>query len=186
MENYFSISEQSTLGINLMTGFAEYDAPFYDRFYVGGYSFSQKGSYPLLGFDRDEILSDQVAVLGIQYRRRPVFRGYRTAWRRSWIGSQYHAWASAYYRRVWKRGQNPFLPHIRTGILNGHYCRMHPEQLQVLAARGKSTTGRAHRACEASSRREEESMRDIVEEHQRSRCPCAAGTLWAHRGCGAM
>ena len=70
LENYFSISEQSTLGINLMTGFAEYDAPFYDRFYVGGYSFSQKGSYPLLGFDRDEILSDQVAVLGIQYRHR--------------------------------------------------------------------------------------------------------------------
>jgi len=70
LEDYFSISEQSTLGINLMAGFAEYDAPFYDRFYVGGYSFSQKGSYPLLGFDRDEILSDQVAVLGIQYRHR--------------------------------------------------------------------------------------------------------------------
>lgn len=29
-----------------------------------------------------------------------------------------------------------------------------------------------------------QSMRDIVEERQRSRCPCAAGTLWAHRGCG--
>jgi NTE family protein len=70
LENYFSISEQSTLGINLMTGFVEYDAPFYDRFYVGGYSFSKKGSYPFLGYDRDEILSDQVAVLGIQYRHR--------------------------------------------------------------------------------------------------------------------
>jgi NTE family protein len=70
LENYFSISEQSTLGINFMAGFAENDAPFYDRFYVGGYSFSKKGSYPQLGFDRDEILSDQVAVLGIQYRHR--------------------------------------------------------------------------------------------------------------------
>jgi hypothetical protein len=29
-----------------------------------------------------------------------------------------------------------------------------------------------------------QAMRDIVEEHQRSRCPCGAGTLWAHRGCG--
>jgi hypothetical protein len=29
-----------------------------------------------------------------------------------------------------------------------------------------------------------QAMRDIVEEHQRSRCPCAAGTLRAHRGCG--
>jgi hypothetical protein len=41
----------------------------------------------------------------------------------------------------------------------------------ILAARGKSTIGRAHRACEASSRREEEAMRDIVDDEQRRDCP---------------
>ena len=46
------------------------NAPFYDGFYVGGYNFSRRGSYPLLGFDRDEILGEEVAVAGIRYRRR--------------------------------------------------------------------------------------------------------------------
>lgn len=70
LKNYFSLSDTSTFGTNLLVGFAEYDAPLYEGFYLGGYGFSTKGSYPLPGYDRDEILSEEVGVLGIQYRQR--------------------------------------------------------------------------------------------------------------------
>ena len=56
----------------------------------------------------------------------------------------------------------------------------------LLEARGKSTIDRAHRACEASSRREEESDaaqskrcdKDIVEDEQRRNCPQSLCIQW--------
>jgi NTE family protein len=84
--HYFSTSPKSTFQINASAGYSHGPAPFYDLFFIGGYSLSERASRPFLGLERDELPARQMAILGASYRRqifsRPlslVKRGFLTA-----------------------------------------------------------------------------------------------------------
>jgi NTE family protein len=67
-QRYFSISGKSTIQINAGAGGSRGPVPFYDLFYIGGYSFSERASRRFLGLDYDELRVNQMAVLGAGYR----------------------------------------------------------------------------------------------------------------------
>ena len=66
---YFSISPVSTFLISATAGYSHGPVPFYDLFYVGGYSFSERASRHFLGLDRDELLARQMGIFSTSYRR---------------------------------------------------------------------------------------------------------------------
>ncbi len=68
-QRYFSVSANSTFQISATAGYSHGPVPFYDLFYVGGYSFSERASRPFLGLDRDELLASQIGVFSASYRR---------------------------------------------------------------------------------------------------------------------
>jgi NTE family protein len=68
-QRYFSISRVSTFQINAGGGYARGEVPFFERFYVGGYSFSDLASRQFLGLERDELPVNQMAIIGASYRR---------------------------------------------------------------------------------------------------------------------
>jgi NTE family protein len=65
----FSFSGKSTLQLNAGLGYSRGPLPFYDLFFVGGYSFSQVASRQFLGLQRDELPLHQMAIIGMSYRR---------------------------------------------------------------------------------------------------------------------
>jgi NTE family protein len=67
-QRYFSVSGQSTFQVSTTAGYSRGPVPFYDRFYVGGYSFSERASRRFLGLDYDEMRVNQMAILGAGYR----------------------------------------------------------------------------------------------------------------------
>jgi NTE family protein len=69
-QHYFSVSPKSTFRINASGGYSHGPVPFYDLFFVGGYSFSESGSRQFLGLERDEFPVRQIAMVGANYRRR--------------------------------------------------------------------------------------------------------------------
>ncbi|MDR0842767.1 MAG: patatin-like phospholipase family protein [Acidobacteriota bacterium] len=77
---------ESILRLKAAVGYSEGDIPFYDLFFVGGYSQSSLASKSFLGFDVDEITARQMALSEISYYRqmfsKPLSvlkRGYLTA-----------------------------------------------------------------------------------------------------------
>jgi NTE family protein len=68
-QRYFSVSANSTFQVSATAGYSHGPVPFYDLFYVGGYSFSERASRPFLGLDRDELLARQIGVFSASYRR---------------------------------------------------------------------------------------------------------------------
>jgi NTE family protein len=68
-QHYFSASKKSTFRINAGAGYSHGSVPFYDLFFIGGYSFSEKGSRQFLGLERDELPVLHAAILGASYRR---------------------------------------------------------------------------------------------------------------------
>jgi NTE family protein len=66
---YFSISGKSTVQIHADAGYSKGLVPFYDLFFIGGYSFSEKASNQFLGLDRDEFPVRQMTILSASYRR---------------------------------------------------------------------------------------------------------------------
>jgi NTE family protein len=64
----YSATANSTLQFNASLGYSRGPVPFYDLFFVGGYSFSELASRQFLGLDRDEIAANQIAVFGASYR----------------------------------------------------------------------------------------------------------------------
>lgn len=68
-QHYLPISVKSTIRINTNIGYSRGPVPFYDLFYVGGYSFSQLASRQFLGLERDELTARQIAIMGASYRR---------------------------------------------------------------------------------------------------------------------
>jgi NTE family protein len=67
-QRYISVSGNSTIQINAGAGGSRGRVPFYDLFYIGGYSFSERASRRFLGLDYDEVRANQMAVLGASYR----------------------------------------------------------------------------------------------------------------------
>jgi NTE family protein len=86
IDRYIALSPKSTLYLNASAGYSRYAVPFYDRFFLGGYNFSEGGPRRLIGFSRDELAVSQMVIAGATYRR-GVFshplsfarRGYLTA-----------------------------------------------------------------------------------------------------------
>lgn len=68
-ERFFSPTETSTFRLSLSAGFSRGTVPFYDRFYLGGYSFSEGGPKRVFGLDRDELAVSQMGILAASYRR---------------------------------------------------------------------------------------------------------------------
>jgi NTE family protein len=68
-QRYFSVSANSTFQISASAGYSHGPVPFYDLFYVGGYSLSERASRQFLGLDRDELLARQTCVFSASYRK---------------------------------------------------------------------------------------------------------------------
>jgi NTE family protein len=68
-QRYFAFTGKSTLRIGGVAGYSQGPIPFYDLFYVGGYSFSERASRQFMGLRRDEIQANQMATVGASYRR---------------------------------------------------------------------------------------------------------------------
>lgn len=65
---YFALSGKSTLQFNASAGYSHGPAPFYDLYFVGGYSFSEKAARQFMGLTRDEIPARQMAIAGASFR----------------------------------------------------------------------------------------------------------------------
>ncbi|MDR1728313.1 MAG: patatin-like phospholipase family protein [Acidobacteriota bacterium] len=83
---HIPLPDESTIRMQVTLGYSEGDTPFFDQFFVGGFSPSSLASRPFLGFDVDEITAQQMAVGGVSYYRqiftKPLSvlkRGYLTA-----------------------------------------------------------------------------------------------------------
>jgi NTE family protein len=68
-QRYLSVSPKSTYKISISAGYSHGPVPFYDLFYVGGYSFSEIGSRQFLGLEHDELPARQIGIIGVSYRR---------------------------------------------------------------------------------------------------------------------
>jgi NTE family protein len=82
---YFPLSANSVIQVNASAGYSHGPVPFYDLYFIGGYSFSEKAARQFLGLIRDEIPARQVGIAGASFRRqlfsRPLSflkRGYLT------------------------------------------------------------------------------------------------------------
>jgi NTE family protein len=69
LDHYFTLSTKSTAHLSAAAGYSWNSIPYYDRFFLGGYNFSEGGSQRLLGFNRDEIAASRMAVVGVDFRR---------------------------------------------------------------------------------------------------------------------
>jgi len=69
IERYFSPTETFTFRLGLTAGFSRGAVPFYDKFYLGGYSFSEGGPRRVVGLNRDELAANQMGILAVSYRR---------------------------------------------------------------------------------------------------------------------
>jgi NTE family protein len=67
-QRYFSRGK-STFQLNGSIGHSRGSVPFFDQFFIGGYSFSQIASRQFLGLERDELAVPQIAIVGGSYRR---------------------------------------------------------------------------------------------------------------------
>ncbi len=68
-ERYFSPTAKTTLRLGLSAGISRGSVPFFDKFYVGGYNFSEGGPRRFVGLSRDEIAANQMGILAASYRR---------------------------------------------------------------------------------------------------------------------
>ncbi len=68
-QRYFPVSQKDTLQIHASGGFSRGQVPFYDLFFIGGYSLSERASRRFLGLEYDELSVNQMAIVGASYRR---------------------------------------------------------------------------------------------------------------------
>jgi NTE family protein len=76
LDRFVALTGKSTLIFRAAAGYSEGDIPFYDRFYLGGFNFSEGASRQFLGYERDELLARQMGLAAVGFRRelfaRPV------------------------------------------------------------------------------------------------------------------
>jgi len=89
-QRYIPISERSTLQFNSTLGYSRGPVPFYDLFFVGGYSFSQIASRQFIGLQRDELPVNQMAIAGALYRR-TLFSHGLSFFRKGYLSAIYNA-----------------------------------------------------------------------------------------------
>ena len=69
-DQFVPLPGPGTLQLRLDLGYSDGDIPFYDQFYLGGYSMSQGAARQLLGYRLDELVARQVGLGSIGYRHR--------------------------------------------------------------------------------------------------------------------
>ncbi len=69
VDRYFSLTSKSVFHVRASAGVSNGNIPFFERFYLGGYNFSEGGPRRVVGFERDELTALQMALLGFDYRR---------------------------------------------------------------------------------------------------------------------
>lgn len=75
LDHYFSLDSGTTVGLTANLGLVHGTAPFFARFYTGGTQNLHMASSRFLGLSRDEILSNQVGILGVSFRHPlPLFQ----------------------------------------------------------------------------------------------------------------
>ena len=90
LERHFALSEATSLRIRAAGAFSRGALPFYERFYVGGFSFSEGGARQLVGFDREELAANQAVIAGASLTRRVFSRPLSFA-RRGFVSLHYNA-----------------------------------------------------------------------------------------------
>jgi NTE family protein len=88
--HYFALSEKSNIQISGAAGHSRGAVPFYERFYIGGFNFSEDGPRRLIGFDFDELSANQMGILAVSYRYR-WFSESLGFLKRSFISGYYNA-----------------------------------------------------------------------------------------------
>jgi outer membrane protein assembly factor BamA len=70
LQRFFSVSERSAIRLYAGGALSRGALPFFERVYLGGFSFSEIGSKQFLGYSRDEFAPSQYGLAGAGYRRR--------------------------------------------------------------------------------------------------------------------
>ncbi len=87
---YVPVSQTSTIQLNAAAGYARGAIPFYERFYIGGFNFSEGAPRRMVGFDFDELPAHQVGIIGASYRYRWLSRPLGFA-KRAFLAGYYNA-----------------------------------------------------------------------------------------------
>ncbi len=88
-QEYFSLSARSSVRLSAGGCYSRGQVPFYDRFYIGGYSFSESASRQFLGLQKDEITAHQMGAIGAGYRYQ-LFSDPLTFVRRGFLTAMYN------------------------------------------------------------------------------------------------
>jgi NTE family protein len=88
-QRYFSISSNSSVRIAAGGGYTRGNVPFYDLFYIGGYSFSESASRRFPGLRHDELAVRQMGIFGAGYSRQ-LFSNPLTFVRRGFLTGTYN------------------------------------------------------------------------------------------------
>ncbi|NLT68808.1 MAG: BamA/TamA family outer membrane protein [Acidobacteria bacterium] len=87
--HFLPLTERATLQLFGTAGHSRGSVPFYDQFFIGGYYFSEIGSRPFLGLERDELTARQMAIFGASYRRQ-IFSNAFGFFRRGFLTGTYN------------------------------------------------------------------------------------------------
>ncbi len=69
IQQHFSPTDRTTFTIRFAAFKSWGSLPDYERAYLGGYGYSDAGSYRLVGFERDELAVPKMSIGGVSYRR---------------------------------------------------------------------------------------------------------------------
>jgi NTE family protein len=76
LRQYLPISHTSNIQLSGSAGYSRRSMPFYEDFYVGGFSYSDGGPRRLMGFEFDEFAAKQMGLLSVSYRYRWFSRAF--------------------------------------------------------------------------------------------------------------
>jgi NTE family protein len=89
LQRFFSVSERSAIRVYAGGALSRGALPFFERVYLGGFSFSEIGSRQFLGYSRDEFAPNQFGLAGAGYRHR-LFSRPLSLIRRGYIYGDYN------------------------------------------------------------------------------------------------
>ncbi len=88
--HYLAVTQTSTVQIHGAAGYSRGSIPFYERFYVGGFNFSEGAPRRMVGFDFDELPANQMGIFAASYRYRWLSRPLGFA-KRAFVAGYYNA-----------------------------------------------------------------------------------------------
>ena len=70
VRRYFRLTPDSSIQVYGAAGYSRGSVPFYDRYFLGGFNYSEIGPQRLIGFQYDELSANQMGVLAAEFRYR--------------------------------------------------------------------------------------------------------------------